>query len=399
MLSPRVSVSDERRAVLADVKGMEHVHGSEERLLARALGDLGAFGYEVRGAIADTPLAALALGWHGPERAIAAPGRTLEALSALPPRALALEETALSRLAAVGIETIGELAALPRRTLPSRFGESVLAALDRALGARPDVLVAERPPETVHERLLLEGATDSLEALAAALEDLSRRALAVLAASSEAARAVELSFRHEDGAPTRFEVRLAAPIARPGALLSVLRERLERVDLARPVLAVDLRVLEAARIALRQGDLFVREGGGEEDLACLFARLEGRLGARSVARVELVAEHRPERAVAWIPAAERARADPGALAAGRRPTRLLARPAPLAVQEDAHGEPLAMSGRPLRAARGPERIETGFWDGPEVRRDYWIVADEDWRESWIFRELDSGRWFLHGVFD
>jgi protein ImuB len=51
------------------------------------------------------------------------------------------------------------------------------------------------------------------------------------------------------------------------------------------------------------------------------------------------------------------------------------------------------------AALGPERIEVGFWDGEEVRRDYWIVADEGGRERWVYRALDSERWFLHGLFD
>src|SRR5581483_9794016 len=64
VLSPRAAVDDARRAVLVDVLGLEHVHGSDERILERALGDLRAFGYEVRGAIADTLLAALALAEH-----------------------------------------------------------------------------------------------------------------------------------------------------------------------------------------------------------------------------------------------------------------------------------------------------------------------------------------------
>lgn len=391
-LSPRSAVDDARRAVLVDVKGIDHVHGSEALLLERALGDLRAFGYEVRGAIADTPLGALALAeFHraGPS-VIAEPGRTLEALLPLPPRALALDETALKRLAAVGVETIEQLVALPRRTLPARLGEAVLERLDRALGVRPDVLVAEPLPETVHERLLLEGGTDSIEALALALEDLARRTLAVLAACSRAASGVELSFLHEDGAPTRFEVRLASPITQARALLGVLRERLDRLDLGRPVVAVDLRVLDAALVVEKQGDLFSpRDAGEAEDLACLIGRLEGRLGARHVCRAELVAEHRPERAVNWQPADNALAPDPAALAPGRRPTRLLESPRPLEPEQVAR----------LRRVLGPERIETGFWDGAEVRRDYWIVADEAFRESWIFEDLDSGRWFLHGVFD
>ncbi len=405
VLSPRAAIEEARRAVLVCVSGTEHVHGPEERLLARATRDLRGIGYEVRGAIADTPLAALALAEHGdPNSCIAPAGRTLEALLPLPPRALALDAVALERLASVGIGTIEQLLALPRATLPSRLGEAVLERLDRALGLRPDVLAPACFPEAVRERFELEGGTGSPEALALALEDLAGRALARLAACSLAARAIEIVFAHEDGPASRFEVKLAAPVSQPRALLSVLRERLEKVDLGRPVESVALLVPETARVEPRQGDLFsARDTGTAEDLACLLARLEGRLGARSVARVELVADHRPERAFGWHPASEPAAAPgPAALAPGKRPVRLLARPSPLEVATNERGEPARFAGRSAHAvlqAVGPERIETGFWDGREVRRDYWVVADEAWRESWIFRDLDSGRWFLHGTFD
>ncbi len=198
------------------------------------------------------------------------------------------------------------------------------------------------------------------------------------------------------------------------------------MDLGQPVVAIELRVHETARRQGRQGDLFsARDTGEEEDLACLLARLEGRLGPRNVVRPALVADHRPERAHAWTPAsgnvprgaargaggrdaphagkvrdASPAAAD--AIAPGKRPTRLLARPVPIEVTED-EGAPARFAFRgkphPARLAIGPERIETGFWDGSETRRDYWIVADEAGRASWIFRDLDSGRWFLHGLFD
>jgi len=47
---------------------------------------------------------------------------------------------------------------------------------------------------------------------------------------------------------------------------------------------------------------------------------------------------------------------------------------------------------------GPERIETGWWRGPDVRRDYFRLATEDGRQLWVFHEPDTPRWFLHGVF-
>jgi len=53
----------------------------------------------------------------------------------------------------------------------------------------------------------------------------------------------------------------------------------------------------------------------------------------------------------------------------------------------------------LRFIAGPERIESGWWDGAEVRRDYYRASNARGESFWIFREHrgDQG-WYLHGVF-
>jgi protein ImuB len=47
---------------------------------------------------------------------------------------------------------------------------------------------------------------------------------------------------------------------------------------------------------------------------------------------------------------------------------------------------------------GPERIETGWWRGRDVRRDYYIVEATSGERFWLFRNLADGSWFLHGEF-
>jgi protein ImuB len=48
---------------------------------------------------------------------------------------------------------------------------------------------------------------------------------------------------------------------------------------------------------------------------------------------------------------------------------------------------------------GPERIETGWWRGEMVRRDYYGVDTQPPGRFWLFRHLDAGGWFLHGLFE
>ena len=49
-------------------------------------------------------------------------------------------------------------------------------------------------------------------------------------------------------------------------------------------------------------------------------------------------------------------------------------------------------------AWGPERIETGWWRGLTVCRDYWRIETETKQHFWVYRDLRSRHWFLHGEF-
>jgi protein ImuB len=54
---------------------------------------------------------------------------------------------------------------------------------------------------------------------------------------------------------------------------------------------------------------------------------------------------------------------------------------------------------PLTVLSGPERIETGWWDGQPARRDYFIARNPQGEMLWIYRELaQPDHWFLHGHF-
>ncbi|MCG7874113.1 MAG: hypothetical protein JAZ11_18705 [Candidatus Thiodiazotropha lotti] len=45
-----------------------------------------------------------------------------------------------------------------------------------------------------------------------------------------------------------------------------------------------------------------------------------------------------------------------------------------------------------------ERIEGGWWDGFDIRRDYYQARDRHGRRLWLFRNLQDGAWYLQGLF-
>ena len=87
-----------------------------------------------------------------------------------------------------------------------------------------------------------------------------------------------------------------------------------------------------------------------------------------------------------------------------RPLRLLHEPIALAaISVMPDGPPFCFRFRGLeyRISRswGPERIETGWWRGRPIARDYYRVETTTGQRFWLFRSLDEGRWFLHGNFE
>src|SRR3546814_10943564 len=91
----------------------------------------------------------------------------------------------------------------------------------------------------------------------------------------------------------------------------------------------------------------------------------------------IVDEHRPSRAMRR--AAANKLADTPASA--DRPLWLLRKPLPLPALD-------------FRGAQ-QERLESGWWDDGDQRRDYPRVV---WQQpsAWVFRDRDSDRWFLRG---
>jgi protein ImuB len=75
----------------------------------------------------------------------------------------------------------------------------------------------------------------------------------------------------------------------------------------------------------------------------------------------------------------------------------LPRPRPL---PERNAVPLHEDG-PLALLAGPERIESGWWDGDDVARDYFVARTPKASVVWIYRErgaLQGGQWYLHGLF-
>lgn len=366
--TPRVSL-EPPEGVAAEVAGSLRLYGGAGRLARDIRAGLGQLGFE--GTLAFAPTARAAL-WRA-----AGGGLPLEQA---PVEVLGLAADRLKLLQGLGIRDLGGLLQLPREGVARRFGQALVDALDQAQGRMPEPRRLYVPPVRFEARLELPApVAEAAGALFAA-----RRLLAglegFLAARQGGVRAFTLELFHARDAPTTIEVGLAAPARDAEHFARLLRERLERRPLAAPAEAVRLSAVDIEPLAGHSGGLF-RDEAGAEDWLRLVERLQARFGRGAVHGLGLHAEHRPERAWQALAPGQR-------LAAGEVPG---PGARPLWLVEP----PRALTEEGLELLAGPERIESGWWDGDEVRRDYFVARARD-ALVWVYR--DAGGWRLHGIF-
>ena len=422
--TPHVSLAPPN-AILAEIEGSVRLFGGLPRLVAQIERQAHACGCEATLALAPTPTAALLLARAGNAMPVLALNALPAALAPLSLALLDIDDETLATLKAASVTTLGDAQALPRAGLARRFGQRVVDMLDRALGRAADPREPYRPPPRFERRLPLPAPVDNVEALAFAVHRLVNDLGCWLLARGLGAVRLSLALVHERYlrergiAPTTATFALGAPARAPAHLDSVLRERLARVVLPAPVEAIVLRSDETAPLASRNLGL-LPEDAADAVVVPLVDRLRSRLGDDAVATLAALPDYRPELAAGDAPAASVAGA-----ADAREGNRLAAREAaPRKTRHrqanDASREPIVDAPRPIwlfdetlpLAAElevkpwvlrdGPERIESGWWDGRDLRRDYFVAETPHGATAWIYRDhrygTDDGEWFLHGLF-
>jgi protein ImuB len=291
------------------------------------------------------------------------------ALEAAPIVAGGFEAKTIATLHGMGMRTLGDLFRLPRAELARRIGQRALDHLDRMRGLVAETLPRWQPPPRYARRIEFGYGIDSHGALVFPLQRLVREFAQFLAARDGGVQRFILELGHERDALTRIEVGLLAPQRDAASLLELARARLERVELVAPVHALALRADDLPPLCPLHRDLFETNRHEQFDWPALVERLRARLGDAALQGLACVADHRPDRASRFVPLGARPPAPTAAPAA--RPFWLLQRPLPL-------------RGRPARVLAGPERIESGWWDEHDQRRDYYIIETRDGQRAWAF---------------
>lgn len=414
--TPMVCVSTPA-VVLLEVQSTLRYFGGLESLVGRLLDTLAPLGHRVHCVSAPTAQGATLLAQLH-ERLHCADRHALQrALEASSLAVLGSAERHVQALLGMGLRSLGDLRQLPRAGVARRFGQAVLDEMDCAFGDRPDPREPLVLPPVFRSQLELFARADTTEQVLHGAQVLLARLVAWLSGQHAFAARFRLLMKHEarwrqDGAApvTTLDVALAEPSRDVAHMLVLLRERLGALQLPAPTLELALESDDISRRPPPNAELFPTPQSERAGLTRLIERLQARLGREQVQCLAPVADHRPERATRVVPAdpARVGRGEGAPLCAAAAPHPTLTRPLWLLpepqVLKERQSRPL-FEGEALQLLVGPERIETGWWDGGLAERDYFIGQTADGALVWLYRaRLDRDAatgaqgWFLHGRF-
>lgn len=370
------------RAVVFEIESSLGLFGDWAQLEARLRRELDELGFRHRIVAAPNPVAARILA-NAYDGLVVPDEQALQRhLWPLPVDRIGLEAKVATALSRMGLRTLGQVQALPRQSLARRFEAQVLKHLDALLGLRRLALAFYLPPDRFDVRIELNFDVQSHQALLFPLRRLTGDLSAYLCGRDSGVQRFDLHLEHNGLPDSVIKVGLLSAERDPAMLFELARGRLEQVQVEAPVRGFRLRAEDLPTFVPQYQELFDERPQQSLPWEQLRERLRARLGDDAVHGLRFQADHRPE--CAWQ-ASDDSRRCPS-LPGGQRPGWLLT-------------EPQEVHAASTRILMGPERIESGWWDGDDVRRDYYLIETRSGQQGWAYRAVgEEGPLWLQGWF-
>jgi protein ImuB len=459
----QASVLDQ--GLMVDLRGTERLHHGFEKLLSDLQQRFVRSGIRVLMACAPTVAGAWALSRfaagsyaQAAHTAAASAGQYFivreianlkRVLLPLPVESLRLAPQVVTQLQALGVVTLEQLLALPRRSLGPRYGIELPQRLDQLFGALPEALRVPRQTLSFRAQQHFETPLEKQETLAQATCLLLDQLLARLQqAQREASSFVlqwvyraadysqqlvqkEISLQHASAQRSHIQS-IILPLLEPTSAAfqqagASAREASERMQLPSGSNGVESIAVIARCTRRSESEQYVFEeicdSPAQKPDTCessnarkvdqLFNVLTTRLGKNALRCIQHYAAHLPEKSFGYE-VIQRMVADAPRTECMARPSRLFSTPEPveaIALLPDKPPAAFIWRGQRLRVLQGigPERIRSEWWQlhGEQYaqveERDYFSVLDQSGRWVWLYREnckeACKGRWFAHGIWE
>lgn len=414
--------------VILDLSGTERLMGSPRQIAQQLTKRSVEAGFEANIGIAANSDAACCAARGNAGTTIITAGDEAQRLGGLPVEILGLEPEVLDTLASWGIRDFKSLAALPQMELSQRLGQHGLHLQRLARGEVRRELVPAAPLERFQKSLELEEAIDLLEPLGFVLNSLLQQLMTRLRSRSLATDEARIHLELEVHADRKLEVnalpeaseslrqsrlKLPVPTQDGKVLLKLLQLDLAERPPWAPVRKVTIELMPA-RVRTTQTNFFQPTGPEPAKLEITLARLRAVVGESDgegrgrVGFPVVLDSHRPDSCVVLLTYApkqndhhRRKRPDAFLL-----PIRMFRPPMGVRVQVLGYGlAAITFNNRRARVthASGPWRSDGEWWKHRDaLQREEWdveLAVSGGKRVYRIFREAQTGEWFVQGMYD
>ena len=367
--------------LLVEIQGSLTLFGGLKALLETIGQQLREQQLTVLPGIAPTPGAATLFTRAGIRKTIRSKQALAEALAGINVAHLPLDDFTLKGLRQSGIHTLGELQRIPPAALTRRFSHHCTELLYKLDGRLPDPKTPYRTTETFSQAIDLPLETLDTSALGFALKRMLGSLGGFLKARDLGIRHLDVHLYHHRLPPHIVALKFLDATADMHHLLRVATERLGNLTLQAPVTRLGLTSIELAPLDREKRDLFNKSQSQTQSVEQVLDKLVARLGKQAIYNALPENDHRPEKA--WLSVLLNQHQTHKDWPA--RPLWLLAEPRVLDEQVTLHTL--------------PERIENGWWDETDVRRDYFIGSNAHGSYYWLYRlRQHPDQWWIHGLF-
>ena len=374
--------------LLIETEASLHLFGGLENFVKTLRHDAAQQGLTLQLGIAPTPAAASLFANVGEKTGVLTTQRLQPVLGDISIQHLPLNERTLKGLHKSGIKYCRDLFTIPAPALTRRFGQPCRDLVQRLLGDIPEVCTAFSVPDTFSERLDLPLEAPDVQALQFPLNRLMSALGGFLRTHDSGVKSMVVTLHHHktqnrqtDSQGTQVTIKFLEATADYRHLYRIVTERLQQTTLTQSITAITLATDELETVARDERDLFQKSLNQSASVNQVIDNLSARLGRHKLYSPSSVSDHRPERS--WSPDTPVSTDTDKPYPA--RPLWLLQHPTP--------------SNKRLVIKSSAERIENGWWETLDVRRDYYIAEDQHGVHYWVYSERrEPGVFFIHGIF-
>jgi len=325
---------------------------------------------------------------------------------------LALDQKIKKRMAACGLHYLRDLWRMPLAALRLRFGRELSEYLSQLLGAHGTNLPRWHEGLIFNEIMTPDVSADSPADILFLAEHLLSQLDIFLRKHHKTTDQLRFELTDNKYHSQTIELYTRSPLRNKSVWLLLLELKLQKSMIHNTVISLSLKCSNFQNFCpagAHPGQTRIQHAVSDKTIPSLLELLSARLGEDAIFTLHHQEDYDPLAAGNYLQPDHLQTTKifmdtpriKGFLTAGKQPSLLLPAPIPLTTR---YKKPVYIS--PLTLIEGPERIETRWWTGQDIQRDYYIARNLQGMSLWIYRDIKISResatadscWFLQGMF-